>query len=89
MSIFVIYYLLHVPIIDIFFGATKFIPQAHPNNICGALKQSGHHGQAFDPKVRIEVLVTKESTTVELAATPTRLAYVIVQYRHYIILPKV
>lgn len=79
---------LLVPIVNILFGASQLVPQAHAHHIGHAFEQGGHPSKALDPNVRTEVLVAKETIAIKAAAAPTRLAYLIVQYNHHIVLPK-
>lgn len=81
--------MLPVPIVNVLFRSTEFIPQAHGNHSGGPVKNGGHPGQAFDPNVWIKVLVAEEAIAVKVAAAPPRLAYVVVKYHHHLVLSKV
>ena len=74
-----------VPIIDILFGASELIPQAHANHIVNTIKQCGHPSKALDPEVWVEVLVSKEAIVIRVATTPGGLAHMIIKYDLHII----
>lgn len=77
-----------VPILHVLSRASEFIPQAHANHIGHAIKQGGHPSQSLNPEVRVEIQVAKEPIPIRAAATPTGLAYVIVQYHHHLVIPQ-
>jgi hypothetical protein len=77
-----------VPILNVLSRASELIPQAHANHIGHAVKDGGHPSESLNPEVRVEILVAKEPIPIGAAATPTGLAYVIVQYDHHLVSPQ-
>jgi hypothetical protein len=77
-----------VPILNVLSRTSELIPQAHANHIGYAIKDGGHPSESLNPEVRVEILVAKEPTAIRAAATPTRLADVIVQYDHHVVIPQ-
>lgn len=66
------------PSLDALSRASKLVPQAHSDHVSYVSKRSRHPGQALDPETRVEVLVAEEPVSIGPAATPTRLADVII-----------
>lgn len=77
-----------VPIVEVLFGATKLVSEADSNDVGQGFEDGGHSSEALNPCVRVEELIAKEAISVEVAAAPTWLAYVIVQYHHQLRLPQ-
>lgn len=73
------------PVSHIFFRTSELIPQAHTDHVSDAAEHCGHLSKALNPKVRVKVPVAEEPVAIKVAATPTRLANVIIEYDHHIV----
>lgn len=80
MRIGVISYKLHVlePIVDVLFRSSKFVSEAHANDIGGIFKSRGYLGQTGDPRGRVKESVAKETVAVVGATAPSWLGHVVV-----------
>jgi hypothetical protein len=74
-----------VPQANILTGASKLISQAHAHNIFCVLEYFGHCTKAFQPFVRIKVLVSKEAITIGSAAAPSWSGHLVIKYEHNIL----
>jgi hypothetical protein len=74
-----------VPQANILIGASKLISQAHTHNIFCVLEYFGHCTKAFQPFIRIKVLVSKEAIIIGSAAAPSWSGHLVIKYDHDIL----
>jgi len=60
------------------FWSSKFVSEAHANDISGTFESHGYLGQTGDPRSRVKESVTKETVAVVVATTPPWLGHVVV-----------
>lgn len=66
------------PIVDVLFWSSKFISEAHANDIGGTFKSRGYLDQTGDPRGRVKESVAKETVSVVVATAPSWLGHVVV-----------